>query len=185
MPNETPKALLTLREAGLEALQGDGKGQRVYGQQIYDYNFYNDISNPDQDEDLRRPVLGGSPEYPYPRRCRTGRPHTINELGFDMGYLPRDERFSVLKKDLFLSAGMKSFGHHLFSAMECFIKEHRRFESLEHVHRLFSKSMLCISDSSSTELKRVPSCPLEYSIPGVIEGNLLKTANPSYSNTKT
>ncbi|MCO5595620.1 hypothetical protein L7F22_049665 [Adiantum nelumboides] len=179
MPNETPKALFRLREADLEALQGDGKGQRVYGQRIYDYDFYNDISNPDQDEDLRRPILGGSPEYPYPRRCRTGRPHTINdpeseqpELGFDMGYLPRDERFSALKKDMFLSAGMKSFGRHLLSAMECFIREDRPFDSLEHIHRLFSKSMLCISDSSTTELKRVPSCPLQYPIPGVIEVNM-------------
>ncbi|KAI5075385.1 hypothetical protein GOP47_0009461 [Adiantum capillus-veneris] len=179
LPNETPKALLRLREAALEALQGDGKGQRVYGQRIYDYDLYNDISNPDESEDLRRPILGGSSEYPYPRRCRTGRPHTINdpeseqpELGFDMGYVPRDERFSALKKDLFLGAGIKSFGRHLLSTVDCLIREDHPFESLEQIHRLFSKSMLCIIDSSATTPRGMPACPLEYPIPGVIEVNM-------------
>lgn len=58
------------------SIRGDGKGQRVYGQRVYDYDVYNDISNPDENQELWRPVLGGSAGHPYPRRCRTGRPHT-------------------------------------------------------------------------------------------------------------
>ena len=58
------------------SLRGDGTGERVHGQRIYDFDVYNDYSNPDQDLKLKRPILGGSNEYPYPRRCRTGRKHT-------------------------------------------------------------------------------------------------------------
>ena len=75
LPSRTPSGLRRLRETELEILQGNGQGERKSFERIYDYDVYNDIGDPDSSVDLKRPVLGGE-EYPYPRRCRTGRPRS-------------------------------------------------------------------------------------------------------------
>lgn len=77
MKEETPSALLKYREDELGALRGDGETTERPFQpwdRVYDYALYNDLGNPDLRQDLARPVLGGSQEYPYPRRTKTGRP---------------------------------------------------------------------------------------------------------------
>lgn len=74
LPSETPEALLKYREEELENLRGDGQGELKEWDRVYDYAPYNDLSNPDKPQ-LVRPILGGSSQYPYPRRGRTGRPH--------------------------------------------------------------------------------------------------------------
>ncbi|XP_072992828.1 probable lipoxygenase 8, chloroplastic [Typha latifolia] len=65
------------------------------------YDTYNDLRDPDCDEDKAKPILGGSREYPYPRRCRTGRRKILHQkLGRGASisiYVPRDEAFSVVK----------------------------------------------------------------------------------------
>ncbi|KAL0550761.1 hypothetical protein IC582_009822 [Cucumis melo] len=82
LPGETPAGLLKLRKEDLTNLRGekaDGttdKNERKAFERIYDYDVYNDLGDPDVDRKWKRPVLGGSDKYPYPRRCRTGRPHT-------------------------------------------------------------------------------------------------------------
>ncbi len=78
LPAQTPKGIEALRKKELETLRGDGTGERKFFDRVYDYDVYNDLGDPDFKIEHLRPVLGGD-EHPYPRRCRTGRPHT--EIG--------------------------------------------------------------------------------------------------------
>ncbi|XP_048422434.1 linoleate 9S-lipoxygenase 2 isoform X2 [Pyrus x bretschneideri] len=73
LPNQTPQALIELRKEELISLRGDGTGERKEWERIYDYDYYNDLGDPDKGEEHNRPVLGGSELHPYPRRGRTGR----------------------------------------------------------------------------------------------------------------
>lgn len=76
LPSQTPAGLRSYRKKDLEQKRGNGQGQRKSTDRIYDYDVYNDLGNPDSNADLARPVLGGNKQFPYPRRCRTGRPPT-------------------------------------------------------------------------------------------------------------
>ncbi|KAK6159892.1 hypothetical protein DH2020_003273 [Rehmannia glutinosa] len=116
LPNETPAPLIPYREE-LMILRGDGNGQLQEWDRVYDYAYYNDLGDPDNGQDLARPVLGGSSEYPYPRRGRTGRPPTKTDPNSESRipvlmslniYVPRDERFGHLKLSDFLGYGLKS-----------------------------------------------------------------------------
>lgn len=73
LPNQTPQALIELRKEELISLRGDGTGKRKEWERIYDYDYYNDLGDPDKGKEHNRPVLGGSELHPYPRRGRTGR----------------------------------------------------------------------------------------------------------------
>ena len=73
LPSETPNGLKKLREYDMGFFRGFGTRTCMQEwDRIYDYDVYNDIGDPDKDEDLARPNLGGV-NLPYPRRLRTGR----------------------------------------------------------------------------------------------------------------
>lgn len=94
---ETPSALLKYREDELGALRGDGETTERPFQpwdRVYDYALYNDLGNPDLRQDLARPVLGGSQEYPYPRRTKTGRPAAKTD--------PRSESRAPLDEEIYV-----------------------------------------------------------------------------------
>ena len=71
LPSQTPEGLKNLREKELDSLRGNDEGEHKTSNRIYDYDVYNDLGDPNNPK-LARPVLGGSKQYPYPRRCGTG-----------------------------------------------------------------------------------------------------------------
>ncbi|KAK9725481.1 hypothetical protein RND81_05G146800 [Saponaria officinalis] len=143
LPHETPEALRKYREEELLNLRGDGQGMLKEWDRVYDYDYYNDLGLPDKGGDYARPVLGGSSEYPYPRRGRTGRkptktdPNTESRL-FLLSlniYVPRDERFGHIKFSDFLAYALKSLSQIVLPELKhLFDKE---FDSFEDVMKLY------------------------------------------------
>lgn len=122
LPSQTPDGLKSLREKELESIRGTGEGERKSFERIYDYDTYNDLGNPDSDVKLKRPVLGGSKELPYPRRCRTGRPRCktdpLSEQRSSSVYVPRDEQFSDVKELTFSAKTVYSVLHAVIPSLE-------------------------------------------------------------------
>ncbi|KAJ7561183.1 hypothetical protein O6H91_03G017200 [Diphasiastrum complanatum] len=149
LPIDTPQGLLTLRQQELINLRGDGTGERQEWDRIYDYATYNDLGSPDFSKALSRPVLGGSNELPYPRRCRTGRKPSAADpnsesLTFILedNYIPRDERFSVVKNSDFIGDGLKAIVHILIPALESFFQmNNNHFETLKDVKNLYDQGI--------------------------------------------
>lgn len=115
LPSATPPGLKALREQELEQYRGDGTGERKKWDRIYDYDVYNDLGYPDIYKPLDRIPLGGSKDYPYPRRMRTGRPmsktdpKTESPIGalVTLPYIPSDEYFLRTKDSTFVAVLLK------------------------------------------------------------------------------
>ncbi|KAL4580582.1 hypothetical protein LXL04_016782 [Taraxacum kok-saghyz] len=135
LPENTPKGLLHYREEELKELRGDGKCRlrgdgkcrREEWDRVYDFDVYNDLSEPDKGSGHVRPTFGGTPEYPYPRRCRTGRPPSKTDPGTESRvpivkfltiYVPKDERFSKLKMGSVYAYGAKLLSQGLLPGFE-------------------------------------------------------------------
>ncbi|GAY49899.1 hypothetical protein CUMW_122570 [Citrus unshiu] len=116
LPSQTPNGLTRLRDEELISLRGSGQGERQPYDRIYDYDV------------VARPVLGGQ-EHPYPRRCRTGRPHCTtdpeSETRSDSNYVPRDEAFSRIKQATFSAKTLYSLLHGLIPAIKAAFGENK------------------------------------------------------------
>ncbi|KAK7357486.1 hypothetical protein VNO80_16774 [Phaseolus coccineus] len=126
LPCQTPEPLRRFREQELIVLRGRGFGKLKEWDRVYDYAYYNDLGSPDNGPNNARPVLGGGSQLPYPRRGRTGRPHTKTDpktesrlplLCVKKVYVPRDEQFGHVKFSDFLAYAVKSVSQVLLPAM--------------------------------------------------------------------
>ncbi|XP_045790608.1 seed linoleate 9S-lipoxygenase-like [Trifolium pratense] len=144
LPSQTPAPLNHYREEELQNLRGDGTGERKEWDRIYDYDIYNDLGNPDGGDNLVRPVLGGSSDYPYPRRVRSGRKPTRKDPKSEKPgviYVPRDENFGHLKSSDFLMYGIKSLSQDVLPLFQAVIFDlnftPNEFDSFDEVRGLF------------------------------------------------
>ncbi|KAK3418573.1 hypothetical protein EUGRSUZ_H04498 [Eucalyptus grandis] len=172
LPSQTPAPLVKYREEELVNLRGDGTGELQEWDRVYDYAYYNDLGDPDKGSKYARPVLGGSSEYPYPRRGRTGRPptetdpNTESRLPLLMSlntYVPRDERFGHLKMSDFLAYALKAVGQFLKPELESiFDSTPNEFDSFQDVLNLYEGGI------------KLPNCPLLESLKENIPLEMLK-----------
>ncbi|CAO2837235.1 unnamed protein product [Amaranthus hypochondriacus] len=148
LPSDTPSGLKKLREKELNIMRGNGEGERKVYERIYDYDTYNDLGSPDDKKsDLTRPVLGGQ-QFPYPRRCRTGRPPTKtdpnSESRSDSVYVPRDEQFSELKQAQFGYKTVKSVLHAVVPSLEtAMVDPEQGFPYFTAIDSLFNEGVHC------------------------------------------
>uniref|UniRef100_A0ACD5YID3 Uncharacterized protein n=1 Tax=Avena sativa TaxID=4498 RepID=A0ACD5YID3_AVESA len=141
LPSETPPGIEALRKKELATLRGDGQGERKFHERVYDYDTYNDLGDPDRNIDHKRPVLG-SKEYPYPRRCRTGRPMTrldpATEKRSSQVYVPRDEQFSDVKGRTFSATTLRSGLHAILPALAPLLNNSQSFSHFPAIDALYS-----------------------------------------------
>ncbi|CAA0823859.1 Lipoxygenase 2- chloroplastic [Striga hermonthica] len=165
LPSQTPSGLIKHRAKELTILRGDGQGERKTFERIYDYDVYNDLGDPDADDDLARPVLGG-PDHPYPRRGRTGRPRTkqdpLSESKSPTSsvYVPRDEAFSEIKQEQYSAKTMYSVLHMLIPSVKTSIVDSTRgFPHFTAIDTLYNEGVL---------LPDIPSTGLGSMLPRVV-----------------
>ncbi|KAL7113344.1 hypothetical protein ACP275_04G055700 [Erythranthe tilingii] len=158
LPRETPNGLERYREKELEILRGDGQGERKTADRIYDYDVYNDIGDPDSDDDLARPVLGGS-VHPYPRRIRTGRPRTkkdpLSEKPSSIMYVPRDEAFSEIKNLQFSANTVFSVIHALIPSLKSTVLSSNEFPHFTAIDTLFNEGIELPNDATVGALRSI------------------------------
>ncbi|KAL3676575.1 hypothetical protein R1sor_026523 [Riccia sorocarpa] len=158
LPKQTPAGLKPFRERELKALRGDGTGTRKTSDRIYDYDIYNDLGFPDLN--LKRTPLGGSKEFPYPRRCRTGRIKTLadpkSESPINLGslefYIPVDESFERDKNSGFYAGGLKGVSQAIAPIISgIFDHTPNTWDNLEEIFTLYSKGLPLGQDLSKTQ----------------------------------
>ncbi|CAA0812289.1 Linoleate 9S-lipoxygenase 5- chloroplastic, partial [Striga hermonthica] len=145
LPCDTPEPLRIYRDEELVNLRGKGSGVLKEWDRVYDYAYYNDLGSPEKGKDYERPVLGG-PQYPYPRRGRTGRPPNKKDPNTESRlfllnlnfYVPRDDRFTQIKFSDFIAYALKSLGQVLIPEVKAvFDKTINEFDSFQDVLDLY------------------------------------------------
>ncbi|KAG0606527.1 hypothetical protein M758_9G148100 [Ceratodon purpureus] len=163
LPSDTPAALKEYRESELNEIRGNGKGERKEGDRIYDYALYNDLGNPDAKPEFTRRTLGGSADFPFPRRLRTGRPPTKTSPEYEFRpenptfYIPRDEHFDPIKEKDFGGARARAAAHNKGAVAEIPINS-ENFESVEIIKRAYAA-------------KDAPASDPLYKLPQVLHGD--------------
>ncbi|KAJ4826150.1 hypothetical protein Tsubulata_050128 [Turnera subulata] len=149
LPEKTPEPLRKYREEELANLRGHGKEKDELQEwdRVYDYACYNDLGEPDKGPKFVRPILGGSAEYPYPRRGRTGRKATKSDPSCETRhplllslnvYVPRDERFGHLRMADFLAYALKAIPQFIEPELrELCDKTPNEFDSFADVLKLY------------------------------------------------
>lgn len=172
LPCKTPEPLRKYREDELVNLRGNGNGngngngELKEWDRVYDYAYYNDLGSPDKGQDYARPILGGSKEYPYPRRGKTGRRPTKNDpnsesrlplLSLDF-YVPRDERFGHIKMSDFLAYALKSLGQVVLPEIKSLCdKTLNEFDSFEDVLNLYDEGIKVLNGPTISKIRdRIP-----------------------------
>uniref|UniRef100_A0A1J3DSB0 Lipoxygenase n=1 Tax=Noccaea caerulescens TaxID=107243 RepID=A0A1J3DSB0_NOCCA len=177
LPSETPSGLRTLREKELENLRGNGKGERKLSDRIYDFDVYNDIGNPDISPELARPTFGGR-DYPYPRRCRTGRSSTDTDLMSERRvekplpmYVPRDEQFEESKQNTFAACRLKAVLHNLIPSLKASILA-EDFANFGEIDSLYKEGLLLKLGIQDDMFKKFPLPKIVTSLQKSSEGLL-------------
>ncbi|CAM8894674.1 unnamed protein product [Rhodiola kirilowii] len=147
LPSDTPFPLLKYREQELASKRGNGTENFEEYDRVYQYAVYNDLGSPDRGEKYARQTLGGSKDFPYPRRGKTGRkpsksdPTTESRLSIISTlsvYVPRDERLGHLKMSDFLAYGFKAAVQVILPELESlFDKTPGEFDSFQNVLDLY------------------------------------------------
>lgn len=187
LPSQTPSGIKDLRREDLLSIRGNGKGERKPYDRIYDYAPYNDLGNPDKDEDLARPVIGGSEDLPYPRRCRTGRPPTKTDPRSESRiekphpvYVPRDETFEEIKQSTFSAGRLKALLHNLIPSIAAALSSSDiPFTCFSDIDKLYNDGLLLrteehklVHPALGKAMKQVLSVGerlLKYEIPAIIK----------------
>ena len=185
LPSETPKGLEELRKKDLQTLRGDGRGERKAFERVYDYDVYNDLGDPDRNPAHRRPVLGGSAEFPYPRRCRTGRARAATDPRAERrdghNYVPRDEWFSEVKQLTFGATTLRSGLHALLPMLRPMLTEKElRFPHFPAIDDLYSDGLPLPPETGFDAIRTVvprmvkmvedtTDHVLRFEIPGMVE----------------
>ncbi|KAA3468686.1 linoleate 9S-lipoxygenase 6-like [Gossypium australe] len=166
LPHEMPAALRKYREEELKALRGDGTGELKTGDRVYDYALYNDLGDPDNGADLARPVLGGSAQYPYPRRGRTSRPPSKTDPNTESRvflpevlniYVPRDEQFGHLKLSDFIAFNLKGLVNQIIPLLEAYVNlTPNEFDSFKDVDNLYFNGIPLPTDLINQIASNIP-----------------------------
>ncbi|KAJ6810583.1 putative linoleate 9S-lipoxygenase 5 [Iris pallida] len=163
LPGDTPGPLQAYREEELYHLRGDHVDRQLLEwDRVYNYAFYNDLGDPDADPKLARPVLGGSQEYPYPRRGRTGRPRTQTDPNSesrlsrqdDDVYVPRDERFGHVKQADFQTKLIKAFVQAIIPLLQG-INNDWEFDAFEDVLKMYSGTGLVLGEANPAMIRQM------------------------------
>ena len=92
---------------------------------------------------------------------------------YNKTYVPRDERFSPLKKKLFMTVGARSFFHSIVSDMGRLWQNDKSFKDLNEINSLYDGKLEPTNKRPPVTLAEIPY--LIFPPPGVVQGKWYQT----------